>query len=123
MNSEGKLLYDSARTCATVGQRAGLRIDRSLMFQSNAYSVDLVLHAGLSDWSYVYGQVIQHRDGVPVPNAAIRFEDAESCVRTDGMGQFTVGINLPDAHQTLRVETPDGPMLCEIPSLDEASEF
>lgn len=120
---EGQLVYDSARTCATVGQRTGLRIDRSLVFESDTYSVDLVLHTGLRDWGYLYGQVIRHADGQPVIDAAVRFDHGEGTVRTDLMGQFTVGISILDAQQVLRVETPRGPIVCTIPSLDEASEF
>ncbi len=119
---EARLVFDSARSCATVGQRAGMRVDRSLMFQAGDYSVDIVLNAGLSEWGYVYGQVVQHADGTPVAGAAVRFEDDDSSVRTDELGQFALGVSVPDARQVLRVETRAGAVLCTIPSVDEASE-
>jgi hypothetical protein len=118
---EARLVYDSAQSCATVGSRSGLRIDRSLVFQTDEYTLDVVLHAGLNDWNYLYGQVVRHTDGQAVEGALVRVEDsAVGPVDTDEHGQFTVEAALADERQVLRVEAAGAAFRCTIPSVEES---
>ena len=84
----GRLLYDSARTGAAVQTRAGFVNERTLLFRSYDYCVDLFAPSGSDTLHWLHGQVIRSMASQPVPGALVRLGQDAQPVETDEHGQF-----------------------------------
>lgn len=102
---ESRLVYDSARVESAIGTRAGPCVDRSLLFQSGCFAVDVVIHAVTRDVRFLHGQMIQEEAGAPVSGAIVRLEGSDETVQTDEHGQFALSGGRFDERQTLHIET------------------
>ena len=67
-----RLLYDSDRERHSVGARATVVMDRTLLYRSEPFSVDLIVHSGPDGMWFLHGQIVRERVGTPVTGARVR---------------------------------------------------
>lgn len=111
----GRLVFDSERAAANVGRRSGDGFGRMLLFRSDRYAVDVVVHAPADDLRLYHGQVVDERSGSPVASADVRLGDDET-VRTDEFGQFSLSELAREGRCVLTVQTSDAELVCPIPN-------
>lgn len=110
-----RLVYDSDRTAAKVGRRSAPACDRTLLFRSDRFAVDLVVQPAADELRIFHGQIVDERAGSPVSRAAVHLGDGDAAVRTDDFGQFSLS-DIPGAGDTvLRVRLPEQELRCAIP--------
>ena len=114
MRGQGRLIFDSARTNATVGVRSGFACERTLCFRSGELSVDLMVSTA-GALRTIHGQVIHEASGRPVTCATVRVGDCTEPVSTDEHGEFTTSSLTSAGVQFLWIHTPEGQVLCGIP--------
>ncbi len=114
-----QLLFDSARAQAHAGSRGGIGAERSLVFQSGEYTVDLVVHDGAECVRYVHGQVA--RDGHDAPTcASVSLHGAPDTVPTDELGQFAVSGATTLGAASIAIAIGEDVLICTIPPREEA---
>lgn len=121
MRARGRLVFDSARANARIGIRSVLTGSRSLVFRSDALTVDLVVQEGGERLAVIQGQVLDEATGTPIPLASVRLGDRGEAVPTDEHGQFAVSSLDRDGPQYLWLDTPERSVLCEIPGVAETA--
>jgi len=112
---EGTLLFDSAQDEAMVGTRFGRRPDRTLLYRSESFNVDLLIHATSDGLRYFHGHVTREGEGTPVTGALVRLVDPIDTVTPDEYGQFAVSRLSAEGRATLLVAAGDADLVCEIP--------
>lgn len=121
---QAELLYDSARTHADVGARAGLCLDRTVLFRGPELTVDVVVHAGWEPLCCVHGQVVSQSEGRPVRGAFVRIDGGQVPVATDEHGRFALSsLSDRDGHILhIRPRDSEGELVCVIPTLAAAGD-
>jgi len=111
--TNGRLVFDSDRAAAKVGRRSASVFGRTLLYRSDRWTVDVVVHSGAADLRLFHGQVLDERSGAPLARAEVTLDD--DVVRTDDFGQFALSAIRRDGQRVLHVRTADQQLLCAIP--------
>ena len=117
------LIYDSSREGASVGSRIGRSADRTLLFRSEPFSVDLVIHRSSDSLRYFHGHVVRDPLGPPVVGACVRLEESGDGVLTDEFGQFAVSSMTWETKHVLEIGTAGETVMLRVPAADAAEEF
>ena len=117
--TNGRLVFDSDRAAAKVGRRSASVFGRTLLYRSDRWTVDVVVHSGAADLRLFHGQVLDERSGAPLARAEVTLDD--DVVRTDDFGQFSLSEIMRPGQRVLRVRTDDHELICPIPA-DQADE-
>lgn len=124
------LIYDSAASWPRTGVRSVTSERRSLVFQTNDTTIDLVVHGGPDTAGHLYGQVIQQSSGDAIAGARVFLHDDDSVDdgdddgdrRTDACGMFSIELPGTRGLHELRVVPTSNPTVhCEIPELPAAN--
>ncbi len=118
----GKLLFDSAFAEPAPQWRSGFCVERTLLFRSGEYSVDLIAHGGSDSLQLLHGQVVREDTGSPVAGAHVSLATGSDPVRTDEHGQFAVSTLHSDAQQVLMIETGEVEVMLTIPAPGDGPE-
>jgi hypothetical protein len=119
---EARLLYDSATSYPEMGTRSGVADERTLLFQSELCSVDVMIHGGPEGTSFLHGEVSRSRFGVPLAGSTARIEETGETTETDVYGQFALAGGAPTETLHLVLETEGYEIICEIPPSVTAEE-
>jgi hypothetical protein len=122
-NHKVNLIYDSSREGAAVGVRFGRSADRTLLFQAEPFSVDLVVHRDSDQLRYFHGQVVREALGAPVVGACVRLEESGDSVLTDEFGQFAVSSMAAVQSHVLEIGTECESIVLNVPPAEETEEF
>lgn len=110
-----RLLFDSAVAGALPGMRGLVSEERSLLYQGETLTVDLVAFSASGGLHLVYGQVIDHRLESPVADAVVAWDDALETTRTDAFGQFSLSAVGSPAGRCVHVEAAGALLACRLP--------
>ena len=115
------LIYDSAMSRPRSGLRSVTSERRSLVFQTDDTTIDLVVHAGLDIAGHLYGQVIEQSSGEAIAGARVFLNDDDHEHRTDACGMFSIELSGTRNLRELRVVPTGNPTVhCEVPGLPAA---
>lgn len=111
-------MYDSARSQGGApGLPAPAAGDRSLWFQAERVSVDVLLHGRTSQLQIIHGQVLDHETGEPLQSACVTVGASDSSAETNEFGEFFISTMDQRDVRSLRVDAGGSEIVCAIPDL------
>jgi len=119
---DARLLYDSAAAYPEPGTRSGVGPARTLLFQSDVLSVDVLVHGGPEGTSFLHGEASRSRLGVPLTGARVRIDETGEETETDAYGQFALAGLGPADVLHVAIETGTEEVVCEVPPTVTAEE-
>ncbi len=118
MRHQGTLVYDSARSEGGVPSLPSPATgDRSLWFQAERVSVDVLLTCRKSRLQLIHGQVLDHETGEPLTSSCVTLGSSGSSAETNEFGEFSLSTMDHRDVRTLCVDAGDGEIVCAIPDL------
>ncbi len=112
---EAVLIYDSARTVASMGVRGAAGGDRFLLFRAGDISLDIMIHGGGHSLRLIHGQAINGSNGKPVEGVEVLIGGER--VTTDNHGEFTLTTQQRDPLE-LRLFVGDSEVIYRVPALE-----